>query len=119
MGYKLVCLKCQKAFSRDADYTVTKLQSSTCPECGEVGHAYSHRFRPPAKLDKASWQLVRFLFEHGFVYQHIYKETARGSASNQLENYAEYPTTMHEAREFVEQYRAQARNIIGPNATNG
>jgi predicted RNA-binding Zn-ribbon protein involved in translation (DUF1610 family) len=101
MGYKSVCLSCRKAFSQGIDFT--KFQSDKlCPDCGKSMAFLSQRFRPPKKTDDKKWDVVEFLVENGFYYDHIL-ETIYGGF------YVEYPETLKEAKEFVEKYKAQAR----------
>ncbi len=72
----------------------------------------SYLFRPPKKADIKGWEIVKFLVEHGFFYQHIYKvvqvqkETGRIIS---MKEYVEYPKTMREAKDFVIKYQSQAR----------
>jgi len=104
MGYKSVCLNCQKAFNQGTDFT--KLQAEKlCPDCGRPMVLLSHRFRPPKKTDDKKWEVVKYLVENGFYYDHVF-EKIHGSV---YEDYAIYPETMKAAREFVEKYKAQAR----------
>ena len=63
-------------------------------------------------LNKAKWQVVKFLFEHGFVYQHIHDGFTKGSDGKQLEKYAEYPDTMSGARDFVQKYISQVKKRV-------
>jgi hypothetical protein len=92
MGHKIVCFECRKAFNVGADYNGT--QSSNCPECGQLAERYQHCFRPPRRNATKQWEVVRFLNQHGFYYQHI----------SDGKSYAAYPTTLLEAREFVITY---------------
>lgn len=101
MGYKKVCFNCRKAFSITSDHTV-KL-SLTCPECGKQTNIFSHLFRPPKQDDLKKWNVVAFLKDHGFLYQHIYETYTSSILSGQLQ----YPETMKEARDFVTKYKAQ------------
>ena len=61
----------------------------------------SPRFRPPKKRELAKWEVAKYLADHGFYYQHIYENPWGGQ-------FMRYPTTMQDAREFVNTYRAQA-----------
>ena len=98
MGHKIVCLDCRKAFNVGADYDNT--QSTICPDCGKSASRFSHRFRPPRRNAVKQWEVVRFLHQNGFHYQHIHQPGV---------DYAPYPTKMNEAQEFVKTYAAQAR----------
>ena len=96
MGHKIVCFNCRKAFNVGADYD--DVQANHCPECGQPVERYPHRFRPPRRNATKQWEVVRFLYQHGFYYQHI----SDGKA------YVAYPTTMLAAREFVVTYAAKS-----------
>jgi hypothetical protein len=67
-----------------------------------------HRFRPPKKTDIKKWEVVKFLIEHGFKYQHIYKDVSLNNGIVDYSNYAVYPDNMKEAKEFAEKYSGQA-----------
>lgn len=67
---------------------------------------FPHRFRPPKRTDNNSWKLVKFLYENGFNYQHIYENGLEQSKKNAL--YVKYPKTIMDAKEFVEKYKTQA-----------
>lgn len=54
---------------------------------------------------KKKWEVVKYLIDNGFHYQHVYKDAAskrKSLVSN--ENYAGYPENMIDAREFVIKY---------------
>ena len=69
-----------------------------------------HRFKPPKKTEDKKWETVKFLIEHGFYYQHIYKKVETTENGNIVyENYAKYPENLKDAIEFVEKYKEQAR----------
>jgi DNA-directed RNA polymerase subunit RPC12/RpoP len=113
MGYKKVCFSCRKAFSLGTDFTVT--HGSTCPECGHEAIVLQHSFRPPKRDDIARWKVVEFLRNNGFVYQHIYKDIRKKNGVVSYENYADYPTTMSEAKDFVREYKDQAVDLSKSN----
>ena len=71
----------------------------------------NQKFQPPKKSDIKSWEVVKFLYENGFTYQHVYKDISKSLRvdANSSENYVDYPTTMREAIEFVETYKEQGR----------
>lgn len=108
MGHKTVCLTCRKAFSRPSNSAPE--QEYRCPDCGQHMHSYPHRFRPPKKEDDAGWETVKYLFEHGFNYQHVYKEF--GWRHDRRENYVQYPNNLRDAKEFVEKYSDQANQRL-------
>jgi hypothetical protein len=64
-------------------------------------------FKPPAHDDHAQWQKVRFLVDHGFLFQHIYDRSRGGEI-------VPYPRTMREARAFVKLYRRYAIKASAP-----
>lgn len=106
MGYKNICIDCRKAFNMGTDFD--KIKESNCPDCGQKMILVSHRFRPPKITDDKKWQTIRYLFENGFRYQHIYKKiTISANGTKSYENYAEYPDNMRDAKEFVEKYKDQ------------
>lgn len=110
MGYKLTCFKCRKAFNLNSDATVRQNQSEKCPECGEAAVILSHRFRPPRRQSISRWKVVEFLYEKGFIYEHIFEN---GDAL-EIKGYVEYPTTMEEAKEFVCLYANQSELLRKP-----
>jgi DNA-directed RNA polymerase subunit RPC12/RpoP len=110
MGHKKVCFNCKKAFSLGTDFSVK--HGSTCPECGRQAFVLQHSFRPPSRDDNKAWKIVEFLKDHGFVYQHIYKDISKKNGIVSYENYADYPTTMDQAKEFVLKYRDQAVDVL-------
>jgi predicted RNA-binding Zn-ribbon protein involved in translation (DUF1610 family) len=99
MTRKKVCLNCRIAFSIHlTDVTATVY---VCPECNGEMMILPHRFRPPRKTDLRKWEVVTFLIENGFLYQHIDDLEAR--------TYAKYPETMIDAQEFMVKYASQKR----------
>lgn len=100
MGYKSVCLNCRKAFNHGTDYV--NIRESVCPECNQPMILMTHRFRPPEKTDSKKWEVVAFLINNGFNYQHIYDDEI-------IQTYVPYPENMREAKEFVEKYKNQAQ----------
>ena len=106
MGYKKICLECKLTFNRPIDFGSG--QTYPCPECAKPMTLLPHRFRPPKKTNDKKWETVKFLIEHGFCYQHIYKniETKNGIVIN--ENYVDYPENLKDAKEFIEKYKEQA-----------
>lgn len=68
-----------------------------------------HRFRPPKKAHKKQWELVKFMIDNGFYYQHIYQKDSSELVSKRYENYIPYPKNLREAKKFVIQYKDKAR----------
>jgi hypothetical protein len=102
MGHKKVCLNCRVTFNRDFD-SGSDL-TYPCPECGKPMTLLPHRFRPPKKGDDKKWEVVRFLVDNGFHYQHISDPKTIGKTT-----YVMYPDNLREAKEFVIKYKSQAR----------
>jgi hypothetical protein len=107
MGHKLLCLDCKKSENLGTD--LRNLVESNCTKCKKQMILMPHRFRPPKKADEKSWQVVRFLVENGFKYQHIYQEGSNELISKPTNNYVSYPTNMRDAKEFIEKYKEYAR----------
>jgi hypothetical protein len=117
MGHKVVCLTCRKSFSKG----LANLHApENCSECGNRYIFYDQRFRPPKQNDLAAWKVVSFLYEHGFVYQHIYdrsdidKEYGWGKTAIYGGHMVNYPTSLVDAREFVVKYKTQAIETLVP-----
>ena len=108
MGHKSVCLNCRKAFNQGTDYE--NRVESNCPECGQLRISMPHRFRPPKKSDLKKWEVIKFLVEQGFKYQHVFKDITLKNGSEDYSNYASYPENMDEAKLFVEKYKSQSLN---------
>ena len=111
MGHKIVCLSCRKSFSkgRGNQHTPEK-----CPECGSQYISFTHRFKPPKKDDINAWKVVTFLYNHGFVYQHIYEDMSNSRDLDQNRDYVTYPSSITDAKEFVVKYGAQAKKELLP-----
>lgn len=103
MGYKKVCIDCKKAFN--IQQTVREQINLSCPNCGKQTTLFNHKFRPPKHTHFAKWKVVEFLKNHGFIYQHIYKE------NNGVNIEVAYPETLKEAKEFVEIFNSQAYDL--------
>lgn len=107
MGYKAVCIDCRKSLNRPLD---SSNRLYPCSECGKSMTLLSHRFRPPKKTDDKKWETVKFLIETGFHYDHvdqIMDNNSNGMTSDQ--NYTTYPENIKDAKEFVKNYKHQAR----------
>lgn len=102
MGHKKVCLDCKISFNREFDSGSEP--TYPCPECGKSMTLLPHRFRPPKKTDENKWEVVKFLIDNGFYYQHISEPTTIDKTK-----YVEYPDNLREAKEFVIKYKNQAR----------
>lgn len=108
MGYKKVCLDCRKACNRPNN--TEKAHISTCPQCEKPMTELYHLFKPPKQTDIKKWNVVKFLIDNGFRYYHIWEQTLRDENGKVYgyQNYAKYPETMKDAREFVELYKEQS-----------
>ncbi|RZJ47792.1 MAG: hypothetical protein EOO44_21955 [Flavobacterium sp.] len=110
MGKKL-CLNCKKCFNMS--YDDIQHSNCVCPECGNQATIITHRFRPPKKEDNRKWEVVAFLIENGFPYQHvsIYEPDRHGI--QRFVSYGKYPENMIDAIEFVNRFKRQAIEPIG------
>jgi predicted RNA-binding Zn-ribbon protein involved in translation (DUF1610 family) len=106
MGNKKLCLSCKKSFSILRERG--GLSNFKCPQCRNQAIIVTHRFRSPKIEDKRKWNVVKFLIENGFKYQHIsiYEPDCHGI--QRFVAYAHYPLNMIDAIEFVNTYRDQA-----------
>ena len=111
MGHKKVCLDCKLALNRGFDSSSEFVYC--CPNCGKPMTLYPHRFRPPKKTDERKWATVKYLFDHGFNYQHIYEI----NEPEIIKKHATYPDNLREAKEFVEKYKGQAVTFIVPQTS--
>jgi len=89
--------------------TDLKLSNFKCPECGNVAIAITHRFRPPKTDDSRKWEVVKFLIDNGFPYQHISIYEPDRHGIQRFTKYAQYPENINDAIEFVERYKDQAK----------
>ncbi len=107
MGYKSVCVNCRKSFNRSIEKEINKFFS--CPECGNTMTLLSHRFRPPKKSDEKKWEVVKFLIDKGFYYQHINKLVDDEKSEYDNNEFAKYPLNLKDALIFVEKYKGQIK----------
>ena len=80
-----------------------------CPKCGKPMLLLPHSFRPPKKTDEKAWQLVNYLIQNGFRYQHIYQEGSDEYHGKITDNYISYPKNLRDAKEFVQKYKPQLK----------
>lgn len=97
MGHKLVCLNCRESQNIDSDLTKCENLNKFCLNCCSKLILLPHRFRPPKKSDLKKWEVVRYLFENGFTYEHFYDD--------ENQKYFKIPETLYEAKEFIEIYK--------------
>jgi len=94
------CFGCQKSFKRHYDLPPCDYPDQmTCPECGESSVNLGRNFKAPKKSDCSQWAKVKFLVDHGFVFQKI--------RINESET-VPYPESLSEAKEFVVKYKKYA-----------
>lgn len=93
------CFSCQKSFKRHVEASPKDYPNHmSCPECGGVSVNLGRNFKAPKKNDVKQWEKVRFLVDHGFLFQKI-----RVGANHH--DTVPYPETLEEAREFVKTYK--------------
>jgi hypothetical protein len=107
MGYKLICIDCTESGNFGTD--LSSLVNSNINKCKNKRIFKLHHFRPLRKTDEKSWQVVKFLVENGFKYQHIYQEGSNNLVSKPTNNFVSYPTNMRDAKEFIEKYKEYAQ----------
>jgi hypothetical protein len=93
-----VCFECRHVFKGPGDYSVA-IDWRACPLCHTRCVRLGQKFKAPWKDDLKQWEKVRFLVEHGFLFYSI--RLTDGTT-------AKYPSTLVEARAFVERFAAFA-----------
>ena len=93
-----LCFECCKSFKKPQAPKLRK-----CPECGGVLIEVGRKFSAPKATDKAQLDKVRFLVEHGFLFQSVNEQREDGGFYN-----VAYPASLKEAKEFVVKYKEQA-----------
>lgn len=89
--FPFVCLSCRKSFKYPA-----ATDGRYCPQCRSTMVMLSRKFSAPRSKDKAQWEKVRFLIEHGFRFYAVYEPLCGGM------NTVRYPATLDEAKKFVQ-----------------
>jgi hypothetical protein len=87
--FPFACFACRVAFKRPLPTDESRRRK--CPQCGGSAVLLSRKFKAPPKGNIAQWEKVRFLVEHGFLFQSVG---------------APYPRTLRAAREFVKRHGA-------------
>jgi len=100
-----VCFTCKTSNMRHFDESPCDYPDTMeCPVCKDLTFNLGRYFKPPKKSDSAQWNKVKFLVEHGFLFQKIRID------SNTHES-VPYPKTLADAKEFVVKYKKWARGI--------
>jgi hypothetical protein len=99
------CFGCRSTFKRPHEKDVLYRK---CPSCGGQALRMDARFRPPKKTDDRQWAKVRFLVDHGFVFQKVYRKDGPVWCRER------YPENLEQAKEFVVRFRDQALSIRVP-----
>jgi ssDNA-binding Zn-finger/Zn-ribbon topoisomerase 1 len=105
-------LTCRIAFNRGTD--IKTPAKTKCPECGNEMVSVNHKFQPPKKSDIKKWEVVNFLVNHGFRYDHVYEQIDIGTYQQQ----GRYPENMRDAKEFVKNFDTNGIKIKKPAANN-
>jgi DNA-directed RNA polymerase subunit RPC12/RpoP len=92
-----VCFQCRKSFKKPQSQ-----EPGICSQCGSQLTALSRKFAAPKTSNVAQWNKVRFLVEHGFLFQSVYEFQEDGGKYR-----VGYPQTIEEAEEFVDKYQEQ------------
>ena len=96
------CFKCQKSFKRQYDAIPKDYPKELpCPECKGSAINLGRNFKPPKKADNKQWVKVKYLVDHGFMFQKI----RTGVHSHDT---VPYPSTLKEAKAFVIKYKEYA-----------
>ncbi len=93
-----VCFECKKSFKKPESES-----SRVCPECGGVMIELSRKFSAPKSTDIAQWNKVKYLVEHGFIFQSVFEQREDKGFYK-----VQYPTNLKEAELFVITYKDQA-----------
>ena len=99
MGHKKICLDCKKAFSQGTN-SVDSVETN-CPDCGQPMTLVNQKFRPPKITDNKKWDVVKYLVQNGFTYDHINNSSGT--------DYVDYPDNLRDAKEFVVKYKSQVQ----------
>ena len=98
------CFNCKKVFKRQFNLAPCNYPSQAkCPECGNSSVNLGRNFKAPKKSDDAQWAKIKYLVEHGFVFQKIRVNSVDLKS-------VPYPKTLSEAKEFVIKYKKYAIN---------
>jgi len=101
------CLNCKTSNMRHFDKAPCDYPDTMeCPICNGVAVNLGRHFKPPKKSDDAQWKKVKYLVEHGFVFQTIYEQRDDSGYYK-----VSYPRSLAEAKEFVAKYKDKAVSI--------
>ncbi|MDT0628495.1 hypothetical protein [Alteromonas sp. W364] len=96
------CFTCKTSIMRHFDASPCDYpRAAKCPVCNSKTINLGRNFKPPKKSDTAQWKKVKYLVEHGFIFQKIRVEPSTLDS-------IPYPDTLAEAKEFVVKYRKWA-----------
>ncbi len=105
LGAPFACFECRKSFKRPQEPGVFE---RPCPSCGGTAYRLMHKFKPPKSADIKQWEKVKFLYDHGFWFQSLGEYSTPVSIDPETYQCPRYPTTLDEARVFVEEFKDYA-----------
>ena len=96
------CFTCRTAQKRHFEATPNDYPTTMeCPVCKDQMINLGRHFKAPKKSNISQWKKVKYLVDHGFVFQKI------RVGNNTIES-VPYPKTLSEAKEFVVKYKEWA-----------
>ncbi len=96
------CLNCRKSFKRHCDALPKDYPSKLpCIECNCIAYNLGRNFKPPKKSDIKQWEKIKYLIDHGFLFQKI-------SIDPNSNESIPYPKDLDEAKDFVIKYKEYA-----------
>jgi ribosomal protein L44E len=102
-----VCFTCKTSNMRHFSVEPCRYpKTMECPVCKGLAVNLGRHFKPPKKSETAQWQKVKYLVDHGFVFQSIYEQRDDSGYYK-----ISYPRSLAEAKEFVVKYKDKAVKI--------
>lgn len=95
--FPFACFGCHRCFKRSLP---REGKTKKCPHCGGAAIRMGRHFKAPGVKDTSAWEVVRLLVAHGFLYDRIYTDVSANEK-------ASFPTTMAEARKFIEAHESR------------